>query len=388
MRFLILLLSSLLSSDALFAAGRDLSVSVLNPGAFERAGETIAVPWVDLLTYDPGLDPRTVAVFDGIVEIPSQVVQADADGSPEHLLFQADFTAHERRAFIVRNTPVRTVFPSLVDARFVLPREDLAWENDHVAFRIYGPALAAEVNNGIDVWTKRVRSLIVQKWYKESEGSTPGKDSYHVDKGEGADFFSVGKSLGAGACALWEDGTLFQPGVFSSYRIQAKGPIRAIFQAVYHNGGFHGNPFRAVATVSIDAGQNLNRIDIEYSGITGRDSLTYAAGLVARKGTSVHRDEKEGWVSLWGPVNDDPVNESLGTGIVIPLGTFAGFAEDGQHVLALGRTRTGFRSTYYAGAAWTRSGDVAGPDDWNRQLAAWAQRMQEPLIVTLKTDIR
>ncbi len=383
MRFHILFLTFLFLGYGLTAAGRGVSLSVLNPAAFERAGETVVVPWADLLTCDPGLDHRAVAVIDGIVEIPSQVVYANADGSPEYLLFQADFTALQRRIFIVRSAAERTVFPSRVDARFVLPREDLAWENDHIAFRIYGPALAAEVKNGIDVWTKRVRSLIVQKWYRESDGSTPGKDSYHVDKGEGADFFSVGTSLGAGACALWDGGTLFQPGVFASYRILANGPVRAVFQVTYDNGEYRGNPFRAVATIAIDAGQNLNRIDIEYSGITGRDSLTYAAGLVLRKGTSVHRDEKEGWVSLWGPVNDDPVNESLGTGIVIPLGTFAGFADDGQHVLALGRTRTGFRSTYYAGAAWTRSGDVAGPDAWNRQLAARAQRLRLPLTIAV-----
>lgn len=103
--------------------------------------------------------------------------------------FQVDLRPHARR--VLRNIrPVarRQEFPSLVDARFELPR-DVAWKSDRIAFRIYGPALAADVNNGVDVWVKRVRSLIVDKWYKASAESK--KDTYHEDHGEGASISSA-----------------------------------------------------------------------------------------------------------------------------------------------------------------------------------------------------
>ncbi len=47
---------------------------------------------------------------------------------------------------------------SLVQARFVPERmDDFAFENDKVAFRVYGPALKnSQENNGTDCWLKRV----------------------------------------------------------------------------------------------------------------------------------------------------------------------------------------------------------------------------------------
>ena len=38
-------------------------------------------------------------------------------------------------------------------------KDDFAWENDRIAFRVYGPSLerTGEISSGIDVWCKRVR---------------------------------------------------------------------------------------------------------------------------------------------------------------------------------------------------------------------------------------
>lgn len=45
---------------------------------------------------------------------------------------------------------------------------DLAWENDLVAFRIYGKQPNANSGlSGIDVWHKKVSYPIVDKWYRE-----------------------------------------------------------------------------------------------------------------------------------------------------------------------------------------------------------------------------
>jgi hypothetical protein len=156
---------------------------VTNPASFSRAPETISLSWKDLLKHAPGLAPAVVGVWGKHGAIPSQLIDADADGVPEVLLFQSAFGAGETKTFTVNAKAPRIQFPSLVDARFVLPRKDLAWENDRIAFRIYGSPLAGDVRNGIDVWTKRVRALIVQKWYKESEEVRWAK-TYHRS-GEG-----------------------------------------------------------------------------------------------------------------------------------------------------------------------------------------------------------
>ena len=76
--------------------------------------------------------------------------------------------------------------------RFVPEREDdFAWENDKVAFRIYGPSSNGKGQvSGVDAWLKKVPYSIIDKWYAEHLSGT----SYHEDQGEGYDPFHVGDS--------------------------------------------------------------------------------------------------------------------------------------------------------------------------------------------------
>jgi len=362
-----------------------IKVTVKNPSSFERRAETIEIRWSTAVSSIPDLTPANVAVFLEKNQIPSQVLDQDGDGAPDLLLFQADLGPHARQTFVVRSVRNRQVFPSLVDARYELPRTDVAWESDRIAFRIYGPALAADVNNGIDVWVKRVRSLIVDKWYTES--AEQKKDTYHEDRGEGADFFSVGRTLGAGSCAIARGLTLYQPGVFSAHRILAKGPIRALFEVTYEKGMIDGVPYKEVKTYAIDAGHNLNRIEAAYTGFPAGDSLQIVAGLVRRKDVVAAYDSAAGTLSLWGPVNDNPVNEFLGTGIVLPVEGAAGMIELTDQYLLAAKIPPNGRFVYYAGAGWTRSGDFRTVADWTGHLSEWSARLRQPVITKL-TKVR
>jgi pectinesterase len=273
----------------------------------------------------------------------------------------------------------------MVDGYFARPREDYAWENDRIAFRMYGPALAAEVNNGIDVWTKRVRSLIVRKWYAEDEKEGKG-NYYHTDRGEGADFFAVGKTLGAGGSGIWYHDSLYQPGVFTSYRTIANGPIRTTFELLYETWNVHGKTFTETKRISLDAGHNLNRIEVRITGAAPQDSFLVACGLVKRKGVTVSGDERRGWLALWGPTNGDPVNGSLGTGVLVLASTVAGKHEDSVQVLLLGRLTAGQPFTYWAGAGWSRSGNFSDAAAWDRYLREASTTVAEPLRVSIKPE--
>ncbi len=86
--------------------------------------------------------------------------------------------------------------------------DDIAWENDRIAHRMYGVALNSPAaggerlrGSGIDVWAKRVNYPIVDRWYAK------GHDQFHKDEeGEGLDLYSIGGSRGAGGTGVW-DGT-------------------------------------------------------------------------------------------------------------------------------------------------------------------------------------
>jgi len=375
-RLRIVLLLCFFASSAL-AGGKDgvLHVTAENPSGFSRPNEIVEVPRSHLAAVIGTAVSPSLEVIDALGGGPL-IAQLTERG----LLFQASFAPHERKTFVVTlSTGPAPAVASLVDGRFVPPREDYAWENDRIAFRTYGPALAAEVNNGIDVWTKRVRSLIVRKWYKESEAAPPGKDTYHQDRGEGADFFETGRSLGAGGSGLWIDGALRQPGVFVAQRTLMNGPLRVSFELMYRWVLGSQDTVREYKIITLDAGQNLNKIDVRFEGGQLRDSLTLACGLVKREKTKLTQDPARRWIALWGLTNADTANGYLGTGIVFSDGTFDEFTQDAAQYLVLRRVPFHGSFTYYAGAGWTRSGDFSSEADWVTCLDTAAKRLREPL---------
>ena len=382
---LLLCLVLLFSATDGFAQPRELLIQVKNPLKIDRSKEMVVIRWSDVQKSLPQANPATISVRNRGTgkDLVVQTIDDNSDGSVDELVFLVDLEAGETKSYALREgTGQRTPFASLTDARFVPPREDLAWENDRIAFRMYGPPLAKEgSNNGIDVWTKRVRYLIVEKWYRGEEEKPA--ISYHEDHGEGADYYTVGSSLGAGAVALWKNDSLYQPGVFQQHKVIATGPLETIFELTYKPVLYEGNEVTEVMRITLDAGSNFNKIEVTFSSGWRKRPVTFAAGLVRRKGTTTYRDRKGGWTSLWGPTTDDPAVGSLGTGIVMPRATIREIKEDSLHALIIGKAELGKTFTYYAGAGWTLSGDFAAAEDWNKYLSDFAQRIRFPLIVRI-----
>ena len=121
--------------------------------------------------------------------------------------------------------PSRPVLPVDVEVRacgrqYPERLDDMAWENDLVGFRAYGPALQArgERGFGYDLFTKRgtaapvledmyAKELDADSWKQVNElRKTDPKAadelvrtfSYHIDHGYGMDCYAVGPTLGAG----------------------------------------------------------------------------------------------------------------------------------------------------------------------------------------------
>jgi len=372
-----------------FAKDPRIIVTVKNPLNMDRSNEMVSVRWDDLKHLISSLDTVNLFILDWTLnkELITQAIRDDQTGTIQKLIFQSDFQAKETKQFIVWTVErgPKKILP-LTDARFMPPREDIAWENDRIAHRIYGPALAKDANNGLDVWTKRVRSLIVEKWYMGDEAAGTERVSYHEDHGEGADFFDVGRSLGAGSCALYRNDSLYQPGVFAAYKILATGPLRAVFEITYKPVQMNGKNVSEMKRISLDAGSNLNAIEVTYTCDSLNDGVLFAAGVVKRKGTSSFLDTENLCAGLWGPTNDQEENGALGTGIVMTKDVFKAFKEDKVHVLVLGNAELNKPLTYYAGAGWTRSGDFRNAEDWKKYLKEFSQRLKSPLHVDISKE--
>lgn len=367
------------------AAGqtKDVVIQVTNPASFARPNETIEVKWPDLPAGLRVLETNWIGVYDGKIRLRHQALDIDGDGSPDLLLFQSGFRARQVKRFVVRKADSLSHWDSVTDAKFVPPRNDVAWENDRIAFRIYGGPLAGDVRSGLDVWVKRVRYHILDKWYAGDSLKGSSRISYHVDHGEGGDFFNVGKSLGAGGCALLERDSLREAGLFVKHRIVATGPVRAMFTVWYGPDSGLGTGWTEEMTYSLDAGENINRIDVKFSNPVGGDSIDIAAGLVYRPKTVLTSNLKKGWMSLWGPMDDDSTHGSLGTGIMFPATAVKETLRIGENAVMVGKGAKGRAFTYFAGAGWTRSGDFASSANWKAYLERFARRILQPLRVNV-----
>jgi pectinesterase len=320
-------------------------------------------------------------------ELPSQALDADGDGSTDSLLFKADFGPREQRRFTIEAAAPRTPAVKRVHVRHDDPRDDIAWENDRIAFRIYGEGLkktsSAMSSSGIDVWVKSTRDLIVEKWYGK------GHDSYHVDTGEGADFYDVGETLGNGGTALWRNDSLYRADNFKAWKIVANGPIRAIFELRYDPWSAGPLTVREVKRFIIDAGENVYRQESTFEAVGGgATEIPYAIGEVKRPGMVgiMSKAQPWAWLTGWGPVA--PKNGGhgeMGTAVLVPAPRVTGWAETKDHYLAITHATSGVPVVHYIGAGWTgtRAGDFRTPQDWWAYLDRTAQRLAAPIKVSV-----
>ena len=370
------------SSQAQSATPARATVRVDNSLALMRRDETVSVPWAGVQRRLAGVSATKVRVLDAERrEIPSQVVDDDGDGTLDALIFQGDFAAKETRHFTIEAAAPSQKYEPKVALRHDEPRDDMAWESDRAAFRIYGEGLKktpqAMSSSGIDVWNKKTRALIVEKWYTK-------KESYHIDTGEGADFYEVGETLGNGGTAAWAKDTVWRGDNFKSWRMIATGPIRAIFELKYDPWNANGTPVSEIKRIAIDAGSNLYKATSIFSTPKGGD-IPYAIGTLKRAGMVgvMSNNNAWAWVTGWGPVAPNGGGHGeLGTAVLIKASSLANWKEAFNHYLALSSATSGKPVVHYIGAGWTDSGDFPTPQSWWRYLDEMAQRIDAPVRVS------
>jgi len=360
-------------------------ISAENSLAIERPDETMTVPLGELRARLGTIDPAALRVRDGAsnAEIPSQAVDDDGDGTIDALIFQSSFFPGETKRFVVERGTPAPVAVRRVHVMHDPDRDDIAWENDRIAHRTYGVGLAKYeplVSSGIDVWMKSVRTPVLDKWYAKKAPA-----SYHHDTGEGADFFDVGATLGAGGVAIWKNDSLYRPPNFTSWRIIADGPVRVIFEMQHPEFDAGGTKVAVTRRISLDAGQNLSRAVTTFR-FAGSAPLPYVIGLVKRAGVvgSESSAQQWSWLSEWGPVDHkNGGHGELGTAVLIPRAELRDWKETSDHYLAVSEAKPGQPVVEYLGAGWTGSGDFSGVHDWWQYLDQAAARIATPVRLTL-----
>ena len=369
-------------------AGR-LAVQAENTLGIPRADETLAIAWATIAGQLSGVTPGRVRVVDVASgrELPSQVITAASGtgaGAPDSLIFQANFWPKETKRFVVEPGVPATYAPRTF-ARHDDPRDDLAWESDRMAWRMYGQGLkktsSAMSSSGVDIWVKRTRALIVEKWYAK------GHDQYHVDTGEGADFYDVGETLGAGGTAVWRGNRMYPADNFTRWRIVANGPVRTVFELEYAPWNAGGIQVSETRRIAIDAGSNLFRQESVFRTADGSTAeLPYVLGELKRAGMvgTMSRAHAWAWLTGWGPVSPKSGGHGdLGTAILLPRDRLTDWKEVSDHYLAVTHATPGQPVVHYVGAGWTDSGDFRDVREWWHYLDDFAERLSAPVRVTV-----
>jgi hypothetical protein len=371
------------ATASLPAAAPTAGVTVRNTITIARSSETIVLKAADvqrLLAVD---DVRKVHVVDDQSKkaVLIQAVDTNDDGVFEEFIFQADVGPRETKTYTL--TAGERQIPAIADfkayGRFVRERrDDFAWENDRIAHRMYGAALetwAREplTSSAVDVWTKRVRKLVINDWYMV--------DDYHADNGTGGDFYSAGKSRGCGGNGLWVNGKLYPSANFRDSRTLANGPIRVMFELAYQAWDAGGVKVSELKRITLDTGQNLDRFESIYTVQGAQPALTHAAGIKKAPTSAAISQKDTGVMRTWEAFSRDSGN--LGCGVIVDPGQLVEFAEADGNYLAVARVPPAGPATYYAGFGWDKSGDFKTVEDWDRYLQQAAQRLKSPLEVSL-----
>lgn len=361
-----------------------INISIENPSDFERS--EMAEISADQLTTLPAGKAYIVTNLKGET-IPSQLTY---DGK---LIFQTHLKPKETISYVIKIGAPET-YPAKTYGRFITERkDDFAWENDRVAFRVYGPALVATdgPSNGMDLWYKRTGDLIIDKWYKDD---LAGVRSYHEDHGEGLDDYKVGRTLGGGMMAPFVNDSLILNENFAKQEVWENGPLRTTFKLTYKDMTVDGKTFSESRTFSIDAGSQLTKITQEYGT---KDTLAVAAGIVKRS----KEDEaftaytENGTAAV---VYEEPAGEKVGmvfVGMIFPKGIEKALSntytiihpktqkeETHSHVLGITTYYPGHPITYYAGFGWEKFG-FSTLGDFQNYVSYFAKAVEEPLIIKI-----
>ncbi|WP_295728999.1 DUF4861 family protein [uncultured Muribaculum sp.] len=405
------LLPAIAVAFMLGACGRTPVIEVCNHLDEERIGEIVEVPIADL-----GVSSRQTFILcdSGGVEIPYQITYDSL------LIFPASVAPLGTSSYFIKEGVPAAVDTVVTGAVYPGRLDDIAWENEHSGYRIYGPAFEAKGGKvyGYDIHTKSVEFPVVAERYRReltqanwdslrqlrAEGRMEEADtlerwiSYHVDSGTGMDPYVVGPTLGAGVSAFMrKDSTLVYPRCYSSCRILDNGPLRftvdMTFGAIEVDGDTSVIEHRLL---TLDSGALLNRMVLRYDGLTNTQPL--ATGLVVHKqNPEEYLSDSELGIISYADSTDNPRN---GNGVIY-VGVFAPSRADSTntsvaylalpeetadavgHIALIGDYVPGSEYEYYWGSGWSKHG-IPTTDDWMDRMRGFARRVNVPLDVKVK----
>jgi hypothetical protein len=393
---------------------REVNVTVENWIDANREGEMVEISMDEVVRRLNLPDTAQIVVVNSDGEqVPYQITYDDK------LIFPVSVSGNSTVSYTIKEG-FPEMFSTRVSGGYYPEREDdLAWENEHCAFRAYGPAFQEKGYKayGYDVWTKyKTTEPVLEERYAnelnpavneriaELKDTDPAEAerlyksiSYHVDHGNGMDCYTVGPTLGGGASALLVGDTIVYPNCYATQEILDNGPLRFTVQLTY-------NPLVVEAdsnvvetrVITLDSGSYLNKTEVYYNDLSRVQNVL--TGIVLHEADGdVAADTKARYIAYVDPTdNSDGSNGKIFVGAAFPdklksagVRLFPERERTEQrggafgHVVAVSEYQPGSTYTYYWGAAWSK-GEIATYEQWKSYLENYATRLKNPLRVIIE----
>ena len=369
-----------------------------------------------------------VAVLQKKLQTGKDFVVTDADGKEipsqmthdQKLIFQVGVAGKGKSLYYVqKGTPQK--YEVKAKGRLFTERQDeFGWENDCVAYRVYGHGGAV----GYDFFNKSTPELMLDYWYASEQNQEMRSVSqqlrergyadladqvynafcYHIDHGKGMDCYTVGPTLGGGANALLkEDGSLFMPQCYKTFEILDQGPLRFTVRFTYPEQEFNGEKMTETRTISLDAGSQFNRVTIAYQGLS--KPVKMAAGTVIHQSnpSAYVLSQENGYMgyedlgdpSVYNAKYRDELAKQMGKiyiGLLFPekdITTTYQQRENGiatGHILGISTYQPNMTYTYYFGSGWDKNPNTGfhSLTDWEAHLSHAAISVRTPLKLSVK----
>ncbi len=235
--------------------------------------------------------------------------------------------------------------------------QNINWENDRIAFRVYGPTVRHRVGSGIDIWPKSVDYPIIDKWYRLSAAGF----EYHTERGEGVDFYHVGRERGCGGSAIWRDGRPFPSETYGTYRIVANAPDHVEFTLEFEPWDAGGRRVSETKTIRLVPGTNFFQVTHTIK-TEDAANITVGLGLTTFGQPALEQSREHGTMSIWEKA--DPAYPRIGTAIIADPRQVTGFGEAGSDRYMLLNVSPNKPFTYFLGAAWEGNRHFSAAGSW------------------------
>jgi len=360
-----------------------------NPSRGARVAEVIEIPLAEAKKHLQNIESLVAEDAATHQQLPTQLYPNAEGTTPNRFLIAVTFSDKNKLVlnFVPGNN--QTTDKPLVYGREAPERkDDFAWENQYVTYRVYGPALEAtgEITSGIDVWSKRVPNLVIDSFYKhDAEGQRTHNPalSYHKDDGVGLDSYLVGPSRGCGGTGVYSDGKLWVSNNYTHLKMLSSGPVRFAFELTYAPWNANGIQVNEVKQISLDAGSHLNKIESTFT-FDGGSSIDAAGGLAVHQGAALEKLDDDSILSVW-DTPQDPSADRIATGLVTLPGEHTTAMELKGNAIVVAHLHSGDTLKYLAGSGWSKA-DMPTQQAWNHYLEQTRIQLLHPLEIRWTKD--